>query len=912
MKGRQQQQSSSLSSSGESPIKKTQRGLRSKSKTTEEPSPPRPRTSGLSGTKFRPNTSRNPETGPGAHHGAPEPLEDRYMASAPPTQTSSKDEIPQVEVEVAVAELVTEAPSFDEEAIRQQAEQDAENRLMKNVPRAEVVTENGSAKKRSWLMVCILFFILTVSAVVVAVAVTRKDQEPVRITLAPSTRITLAPTPTLSPTGLPSTMPSEPFTNDFCQGARELDEETTLWLSSTTDATLDEGFATCGDVRNNGRGQWLLVRGENAWLRVHTCNEATNYDTQLSVYRDEGLGKGASSCLSSTCVAGNDQFCGDQSFVQWFGEQDTLYRVLVHGYRHYTGDFALELDVEKNEVCEGALNTSQTIFRQTRGKSIIKSSMARAAPIDSERLPQCRFGSKPSGVGIWFSYDGKYNYPNLSVGNGLSLAIYGGSCERLSCVAFEGEKLVDEEGETYFVLVYYNSKDVSQEPFQLNIEWGAQFSQFRPPQLNTICETVQGNPELMLSPGEALRGETFSDPGLLLSQPFSDLGSCGDSVFFTSDGLWYSVLGTGRPMTVSTCRNHTDAGSSRMEDFDTQISVFEGSCDNLRCIDGNDQYCGDQSAVSWFTEEGMEYLVLLHGYGTRYGAFEVSYNEIGTFGEESDCQNSMLIIPDGTSILGNATWNEPSNPIGYCGFGGSTSEGAGSWFKTVGTGQTWTASTCSSTTDFPARVSVYEGTSCSDLVCLDNAESSPCGDQNAVTWETTTDKVYYILVHGKDPGSQGSFVLTLEETASNDRCEGAIGPLNPDGVTNFASTRSATFDDTLPSCSKASDGGRAPVGRGIFYSVLGTGTNLTASTCLSYTSFDAQISVFGGSCNDLQCLDVQTEPCSINESSADQLQGTSVTWEAARDELYFLLIQGTDEETGNFAFQVHTNDIANE
>jgi hypothetical protein len=79
-------------------------------------------------------------------------------------------------------------------------------------------------------------------------------------------------------------------------------------------------------------------------------------------------------------------------------------------------------------------------------------------------------------------------------------------------------------------------------------------------------------------------------------------GSCGNLVFNTGHGAWFTATGTGRVLTASTC--------GAFEDFDTQISVFLGSCDNLFCIDGNDQACGDQSSVSWFTEDGVQYLIL--------------------------------------------------------------------------------------------------------------------------------------------------------------------------------------------------------------------------------------------------------------------------------------------------------------
>ena len=45
-------------------------------------------------------------------------------------------------------------------------------------------------------------------------------------------------------------------------------------------------------------------------------------------------------------------------------------------------------------------------------------------------------------------------------------------------------------------------------------------------------------------------------------------------------GLWFSFIGTGNEMTVSTCYEGTT--------IDTYLSVYEGSCGDLSCVAGND------------------------------------------------------------------------------------------------------------------------------------------------------------------------------------------------------------------------------------------------------------------------------------------------------------------------------------
>ncbi|CAB9499604.1 CHU large protein [Seminavis robusta] len=879
----------------------------SESPPPQSPSTKRPRGNGLEDTKFRRQTPA--EVLPGAldsvsslpHSQRTDPA----MVVAPPPVLDTANPTPpanEVLEVTAVATLVTPGEEIDEEAIRQQAEKDAEERLLSNVARAEVVTTNPDKRdgedehsnQQRLILFGIGFLLLVVVAVVLAVSLTRKE---VIITVEPSA----APT-TLVPSAVPSMAPSF-FTNDFCRGSHEMQVNTVV-RDATSRNTLDESVATCGDIRSNGRGQWFNVKGNDAWLRVHTCGSGTNYDTQLSVYQG-GAAFDGHPCDAAVCVAGSDQydFCGDKSYVQWFGQAHTEYLVLVHGYRFYTGDFEMEILEEKNGQCEGAFNISQPVFNG-RGSFVIESSMQGAELLDSDLLPDCDDNSqKPSGIGVWYAIDGQDDSPSLYIGSGLNVAVYKGSCSRLSCVHVDDFDEFDrEEGVTFYLLVYGNTT-ATETSFELSITWAQAGFSFRTPD-NAYCEAVSNNETFALEPNQV---------GFQAWTPTTRFGldtapSCGDQVWHTSSGLWYSAVGTGRAMTVSTCPNVTAETPDFGRDFlDTQISVYTGSCDSLVCVDGNDQFCGDQSAVSWFTEAGVEYLILVHGYDSREGYFEVWYDDAVPDLSPS-CQVAITISADGTSNLGSTISNNDTQSIAFCGFGGGGGEegSPGSWYQAVGTGQTWTASTCSSNTGFSARVSVYEGAAdCSYIACLPTSasESSPCGDQNAVTWRTIPNQTYYFLIHGQDPSASGDFVFTLEETSSNDNCEGTIGPLTvDDGLTTFGSTRSATFDDYVPTCGSE---GRGTTGRGLFYSLIGTGENITASTCSPYTNFDMKIAVYFGSCIDLQCVAVKPSDCEVNEDGATYF-GMSITWPSQPNDFYYLLVQGQDEETGNFGLEVFT------
>lgn len=82
-------------------------------------------------------------------------------------------------------------------------------------------------------------------------------------------------------------------------------------------------------------------------------------------------------------------------------------------------------------------------------------------------------------------------------------------------------------------------------------------------------------------------------------------------------GLWYTIMGTGDTLRATMCFEDTG--------YDSYLSVFEGDCDNLDCVVGNDDQdeanffaepCYENflaSAVEWESEEGVEYFLHVHG-----------------------------------------------------------------------------------------------------------------------------------------------------------------------------------------------------------------------------------------------------------------------------------------------------------
>ncbi len=122
----------------------------------------------------------------------------------------------------------------------------------------------------------------------------------------------------------------------------------------------------------------------------------------------------------------------------------------------------------------------------------------------------------------------------------------------------------------------------------------------------------------------------------------------------TAPGVWYSVIGTGVTMYAETC------GPTYW--YDTKISVFTDGCDTLTCVTGNDDNCPDGasgllSGVLWDSVEGQEYLILVHGFSSATGEFDlyVDSDVVDTFDVTITCVTPSVVIPGMVSLSVDVT-----------------------------------------------------------------------------------------------------------------------------------------------------------------------------------------------------------------------------------------------------------------
>jgi hypothetical protein len=200
-------------------------------------------------------------------------------------------------------------------------------------------------------------------------------------------------------------------------------------------------------------------------------------------------------------------------------------------------------------------------------------------------------------------------------------------------------------------------------------------------------------------------------------------------------------------------------------------------------------------------------------------------------------------------------------------------------------------SVCNAETDFDARISVFTG-SCNGLSCVAYTQSK-CGENDEVLITTHVGVTYYLYVHGSDSVSIGKYLLTIEEKVINDSCGMASSMVLLGSPQYFGSTLSAQ-NSTAPACNGTSKS-ESPA---LWYSFVGTGEDISLSTCSVETDFNTDVRVFSGSCSEFVCLsDVSTTAC---EDRA------MLSFQTTVDEVYYVRIGGTNAGiAGNFLLEVN-------
>lgn len=153
------------------------------------------------------------------------------------------------------------------------------------------------------------------------------------------------------------------------------------------------------------------------------------------------------------------------------------------------------------------------------------------------------------------------------------------------------------------------------------------------------------------------------------------------------------------------------------------------------------------------------------------------------------------------------------------------------------------------------------------------------------------ETTYYIEIGGRaDAGAQ--FVLRHRFLPLNDDCTDALA-LGPTPTSLPGTTGGMAIDDA-PVCNDVAI--TAPT---VWYEVIGSGTLMTAQTCIDNT-FDPKISVYCGGCGAMNCIWANDDTPGCGPSGT----GASVTWCSAAGSIYHIAVHGYQLQSGNFQLDV--------
>jgi len=403
-------------------------------------------------------------------------------------------------------------------------------------------------------------------------------------------------------------------------------------------------------------------------------------------------------------------------------------------------------------------------------------------------------------------------------------------------------------------------------------------------------------------------------------------------------GGWYDIVGDGNIYTLTAC--WIDPSKS------VGIHVFTGdACSDLVCIENQSRQnakCGKNNnngyAISWVSEGGKTYHVLVSGlpigvdssssrrrlvdstqiYELKFREEEVPVN--------TECQRSVSVESQ-TPIKGMIVADDAVATVSTTCTGSATT---GVWF-TISDGTptqkdgsgilVYEANTCNTQTNFNNEISVFRGSDCDSLTCVD-VDVLPCQNGaygQAVYWTTSIEETFHLFVHAGENENEndndgvtlstydaGQFMMGIyyaDRRVGNDQC-GAALLIRADEEEEIGST-----DGTKPDMNAISSSSCETGGAGAWFRITGDASTFQVTTCSNTTDHKTSIHVYSGVCERLNCIDfeggnVNQGVCSSNTMSA------TVNFKTQDGLDYYILVTGRRGQIGNFGLQVTTLETA--
>ena len=222
------------------------------------------------------------------------------------------------------------------------------------------------------------------------------------------------------------------------------------------------------------------------------------------------------------------------------------------------------------------------------------------------------------------------------------------------------------------------------------------------------------------------------------------------------------------------------------------------------------------------------------------------------------CNAIQITCGSASSGTTNAATNAGTNE-NFVTCGGYAQNTPAVWYYFVGTGDIVTFSLCSSAAYTDTELGIYSGLDCNSASCLAaNDDNGPsCANlQSSIAIPTTVGTVYFVKVFSWNTFTP-NFTFTLTVAC-------AVPPTPPGNdficnATPIACGASLTGTTVGATVGGQGEPGTCPGGYGqntpgVWYTIVGNGSVMTASLCNTSPSVDSQLAVFTGNCSSPTCL----------------------------------------------------------
>ena len=204
---------------------------------------------------------------------------------------------------------------------------------------------------------------------------------------------------------------------------------------------------------------------------------------------------------------------------------------------------------------------------------------------------------------------------------------------------------------------------------------------------------------------------------------------------------------TSTPVDINLCDENSD--------FDSKVRVFRESDDgDYECVNGNDDFCGSQASVSFHSELGENYIIVVDGNEDEEGDFIMNI----VCPTPLEHVQTIAELSCGRSFFGT-TYGLPAVSASSCGLNSTDhKKGSVKYSYKEDNNRLVTLSLCEKT-DFDTQIRVYEQGVEGDLVCV-TANDDFCDTQSSVTFRSLANTDYVVVVDGNN-GAEGTYMLDV-------------------------------------------------------------------------------------------------------------------------------------------------------